>query len=142
MVAEIYGPDLDQRLELAQQVRRDLRETPGIVDVDWWVEIPDRKLELEVDREKAMRAGTTPEAVVRTLRVALNGAEVGLLRDETAREPVPLVLRLDRSQRSSIDGLLGSPSTAREGRMVPLRELVKVRRPAASASSTTRTCSR
>ena len=104
MVAEIYGPDLDKRLELAQQVRQIFEETPGIVDVDWWVEDPGPKLELEIDRENVIRAGTTPEAVVRTLRVALNGAEAGLLRDERAREPVPLVLRLDRSQRSSIEG--------------------------------------
>jgi multidrug efflux pump subunit AcrB len=127
MVAEIYGPDLDQRLHLAEQVREIFAQTPGIVDVDWWVEYPGPKLELEVDREKVVRAGTTPEAVVRTLRVALNGAEAGLLRDERAREPVPLMLRLDRSQRSSIDGLLGVSMHGANGRMVPLRELVEVR---------------
>ena len=126
MVAEIYGPDLDKRLELARQVRQIFEETPGIVDVDWWVEDPGPKLELEIDREKVIRAGTTPEAVVRTLRVALNGAEAGLLRDERAREPVPLVLRLDRSQRSSIEGLLGVSVHGANGRMVPLSELVKI----------------
>ena len=127
MVAEIYGPDLEHRLELAQKVRDIFDTTPGIVDVDWWVENPGPQVEFEVDREKTVRAGTTPEAVVRTLRVALEGAEVGLLRDETARESVPLVLRLDRSQRSSIDGLLGISVHGSEGRMVPLGELVKVR---------------
>ena len=126
MVAEIYGPNLEQRLNLAQQVREIFEETPGIVDVDWWVEHPGPKLDLEVDREKVIRAGTTPEAVVRTLRVALNGAEAGLLRDEMAREPVPLVLRLDRSQRSNLDGLLGLSVHGADGRMVPLRELVTV----------------
>ncbi|NHZ73879.1 MAG: AcrB/AcrD/AcrF family protein, partial [Nitrospirae bacterium] len=127
MVAEIYGPDLDQRLLLARQVRDIFETTPGIVDIDWWVENPGPQVEFEVDREKAVRAGTTPEAIVRTLRVALEGAEVGLLRDETAREPVPLVLRLDRAQRSSIEGLLGISVHGSEGRMVPLGELVRVR---------------
>ena len=127
MVAEIYGPELEQRLSLARQVREIFEQTEGIVDVDWWVEYPGPKFELEIDREKVSRAGTTPEAVVRTLRVALDGAEVGLLRDERAREPVPLVLRLDRVQRSSIDGLLGITIHGAEGRMVPLRELVRVR---------------
>jgi len=126
MVAEIYGPDLEQRLALAQQVREIFETTPGIVDVDWWVEDPGPKLELEVDREKVKRAGTTPEAVVRTVRVALNGAEAGLLRDELSREPVPLVLRLDRAQRSSVDGLLGVSVHGANGSMVPLRELVRV----------------
>jgi multidrug efflux pump subunit AcrB len=126
MVAEIYGPDLEQRIGLATQVREIFETTPGIVDVDWWIEHPGPKLELEIDRNKVSRLGITPETVARTLRVALNGAEAGLLRDEHAREPVPLMLRLERAQRSGIDGLLAITVHGAEGRMVPLRELVKV----------------
>ena len=127
MVAEIYGPDLEQRIELATQVREIFETTPGIVDVDWWVEHPGPRLEVEIDRDKVSRLGITPEAVARTLRVALNGAEAGLLRDEHAREPVPLMMRLERAQRSGIDGLLAITVHGAEGRMVPLRELVQVR---------------
>jgi multidrug efflux pump subunit AcrB len=125
MVAEIYGPGLEQRVALARGVREVFESTPGIVDVDWWIEAQGPKLELEVDRDKAARLGITPEAVARTLRLALDGAEAGLLRDESAREPVPLVLRLDRAQRSSVDGLLAVHVHAADGRMVPLRELVR-----------------
>ncbi len=127
MVAEIYGPDLERRVALATSVREIFESTPGIVDVDWWIEEKGAKLDLEVDREKVARLGITPEAVVRTLRMALHGAEAGLLRDETAREPVPLVLRLDRAQRSSADGLLAVYVHAADGRMVPLSELVEPR---------------
>ncbi|MDH3746157.1 MAG: efflux RND transporter permease subunit, partial [Acidobacteriota bacterium] len=125
MVAEIYGPGLEQRVKLASRVREIFESTPGIVDVDWWIEERGPKLELEVDREKVARLGITPEAVVRTLRVALDGADAGLLHDENAREPVPLVLRLERSQRSSAEGLLAVHVHAADGRMVPLSELVR-----------------
>ena len=108
-------------------MRKVFESTPGIVDVDWWVEEAGPRLDLEVDREKAARAGVTPEAVVRTLRVALAGAEAGLLHDERAREPVPLVLRLDRAQRSSADGLMAVHVHGADGRMVPIRELVRPR---------------
>jgi multidrug efflux pump subunit AcrB len=127
MVAEIYGPDLDRRVALARQVREIFASTPGIVDIDWWIEHPGPKLELEIDREKVSRLGITPEAITRTLRVALAGAEAGLLRDDLAREPVPLVLRLDRTQRSTGDGLLALTVHGGDGRMVPLRELVSAR---------------
>jgi multidrug efflux pump subunit AcrB len=126
MVAEVYGPDLDERIALAKQVRAIFESTPGVVDVDWYVQAPAPKLEVEVDREKAMRAGITPEVVVRTLRVALDGADAGLLRDPFAREPVPLVLRLERSQRSSLEGLLATSVHGAGGQMVPLKELVQV----------------
>jgi multidrug efflux pump subunit AcrB len=127
MVAEIYGPDLERRVAIAGQVRAIFESTPGIVDVDWWIEDQGPKLDLEVDREKVARLGITPEAVVRTLRLALNGAEAGLLRDETAREEVPVVLRLERAARSSAGGLLAVNVHAADGRMVPLSELVTPR---------------
>jgi len=127
MVGEVYGPNLKERLHLARQVRSIFEHTEGIVDVDWYVEDPAPRLDVEVDRQKAAELGIAPEAIVRTLRVALDGADVGLLRTDTAREPVPLVLRLDRAQRSSADGLLGLELHASDGTMVPLRELVSVR---------------
>ncbi|HET9226083.1 MAG TPA: efflux RND transporter permease subunit, partial [Thermoanaerobaculia bacterium] len=126
MGAEVYGPDLDRRLAIAGEVKTIFRETPGIVDVDWWVEDPGPRVEIEIDRDKAVRAGVSPEVVVRTLRVALEGAEVGLLHDPRSRTPVPLVLRLDRGQRSSAEGLLATRVHGANGTLVPLSELVRI----------------
>jgi multidrug efflux pump subunit AcrB len=126
MVAEIYGPGLEQRLEVAGQVKEVFEETPGVVDVDWLVEAPASKWDVLVDREKAIRSGITPEQIVRTLRMALAGAEAGLAHMTADREPVPILLRLDRSQRSRLDDLLQLTVHAADGRMVPLSELVTV----------------
>jgi multidrug efflux pump subunit AcrB len=126
MVAEIYGPDLARRLEIAGKVKEVFRATPGIVDVDWWVEAPAPRLEMVVDRDKAARAGVSPEVVVRTLRVVLEGAEAGLIHDPDSRAPVPLVVRLDRAQRSSAEGLLATRVQGAGGALVPLAELVRV----------------
>ena len=108
MVAEVYGPELSRRVAIASEVKKVFLSTPGIVDIDWMVGDDAPKVELTVDGEKAARAGVTPEVVTRTLRVALDGAEAGLLRDENARSAVPIVLRLDRTQRSSVEGLLAT----------------------------------
>jgi len=126
MVAEVYGPDLAERVKLAREVRAIFQSTPGVVDTDWYVEDPAPKLEIAVDRDKAARSGVTAETVVRTLRVALDGGEAGLLHDDRSREPVPIVLRLDRVQRSSLDGLLAISVQGDGGALVPVRELVTV----------------
>ena len=126
MVAEVYGPTFEGRLEVAHQVRRIFEDTDGVVDVDWYVENPGPRWEVHVNREKAIRAGITPEQVVRTLRVALAGADAGLAHLPNAREPVPIVLRLERSQRSHLDSLLDTTVHGGDGRMVPLAELVNV----------------
>jgi multidrug efflux pump subunit AcrB len=126
MVAEIYGPDPVRRIALAKQVRDIFESTPGVVDTDWLVEDPAPKVELVVDREKAMLSGVTPEVVVKTLRIALSGMDAGLLHVDTARESVPLVLRLDRAQRSGLEGLLATTVPSMTGKLVPIRELVTV----------------
>jgi multidrug efflux pump subunit AcrB len=126
LVAEIYGPTFDGRLAIAEQVREVFEQTDGVVDVDWHVEAPAPRWEIEIDREKAIRTGVTTEQVVRTLRVALAGGEAGLAHVATAREAVPIVLRLQRAQRSHIDDLLQLTVHGGDGRMVPLAELVEV----------------
>lgn len=125
LVAEVYAPTPAERLALAEQVKAIFESTPGVVDVDWYVEGPGPKLELEVDREKAARAGVSPEVVARTLRVALAGADAAHLSDPRAREPVPVTLRLDRAQRSGAAELLAVDVHGADGRLVPLSELVR-----------------
>jgi len=126
LVAEVYGPTIEGRLEVAEKVKRVFEGTDGVVDVDWMVEDPGPRFEVRVDREKAIRSGINPEQVVRTLRVALSGAEAGRAHVPTAREPVPILLRLDRAQRSHVEDLLRLTLHANDGRMVPLAELASM----------------
>ena len=125
LVAEIYAPTAAERLDLAGQVKTIFEGAAGVVDVDWFVEGPGPRLDFEVDREKASRAGVSPEAIARTLRVALAGADAAHLADPRAREPVPVVLRLDPAQRAGTSELLAVAVQGNQGTLVPLSELVR-----------------
>jgi RND family efflux transporter MFP subunit len=70
LVAEVYGPDPERRLALARQVRDIFEQTPGVVDVDWYVEDPQPKWRLEVDHEKVAAAGLSAAAVASVVRMA------------------------------------------------------------------------
>jgi multidrug efflux pump subunit AcrB len=86
-------------------VRRIFEQTPGVVDVDWYVEDPQPKWRLEVDGQKAAAAGLSPASVAAVVRMAGAGQPAGLLHDEHAREDVPIVLRLPRAERGSLEAL-------------------------------------
>ena len=45
LVAEVYGPNPARRIALAKTVRDTLEKTAGVVDVDWYVESPQPKLD-------------------------------------------------------------------------------------------------
>jgi len=105
LVAEVYGPDADLRQALARDVRTVFEQTPGVVDVDWYVESDRPKVQLTVDADKAAASGLPAAEVASVVRMAGAGAPAGLLHDPRAREAVPVMMRLPQSQRGSLDNL-------------------------------------
>ncbi|HEX2340811.1 MAG TPA: efflux RND transporter permease subunit [Vicinamibacterales bacterium] len=132
LVAEVYGPDPQRRVEVARQVRTALEQTDGVVDVDWYVESPHDKWELLGDADRMAPAGVSATEVSVATRLAGAGAPAGLLHDPLAREPVPVVLRLPRDARGSLDTVrslrIGGPP------LVALGELTSARRAAEETS--------
>jgi multidrug efflux pump subunit AcrB len=126
LVAEVYGPDYDRQIEIAQQIRGIFDKTSGVVDVDWYVEEDHPKYRFVLDREKASLNGVTPEQVSNSLRIAVTGMGAGILHQETEKEDVVIYLRLPREERSSVEDLKQIKVMGQRGDLIPLRELVRV----------------
>jgi multidrug efflux pump subunit AcrB len=126
LVAEVYGPDPQRRIELARQIRGLFGQLKGVVDVDWYVEDDQTKYALRVDEEKAALNGISTEDIARTVEVASAGYAAGLLHREREKEDVSLMVRLDRASRSDLNRLRELKVTGKNGNQVALGELVKV----------------
>ena len=126
LVAEVYGPVQEGRIRIARQIRDLWKRTDGVVDVDWYVEDDQPMYRLLVDKEKAALNGISEDEIARTMQVASAGYPAGLLHVDSAKEDVPLMVRLDRAIRSDMDRLQNLNVMGRAGRLVALRELVKV----------------
>ena len=68
-------------------------KTEGVVDVDSYIEDPQVKYHFAVDKEKAALNGVSAEQVAATLRIAIDGMNVGLTHQPQEKEDVPIVLR-------------------------------------------------
>jgi multidrug efflux pump subunit AcrB len=139
LVAEIYGPNDEARLAMANRVRDIFRSTPGVVDVDWYIEADQPKARFVIDKEKAALHGISAETISDTLQIAVGGRSIDLVHQPREKEDVNIVMELPRSARVTPDELLtlrvrsgdanalpepgttGSPTP-----LVPLRELVRV----------------
>ena len=126
LVAEVYGADAGRRNELARQIENLFRKAPGVVDVDTYIEDDQQKYRLEIDREKAALNGVDTELIAQNLRIALAGAQVGILHDPREREDVALLVRPAGAERSTLQDLRLLPIRGAQGATVPLGELVKV----------------
>jgi multidrug efflux pump subunit AcrB len=127
LVAEVYGPDENRRIEIARQIRDIFEKTPGVVDVDWMVEDDQPKVNYSVNKDKAALNGIGVDAVAASVRIALNGEPAGLAHMENEKEPVDIMLRMPEDKRSDPDMLesIGVPTST--GSLVPLSELVTPR---------------
>ena len=127
LVAEVYGPDYKRQMELAAKIKKIFKETPGVVDVDWYVEDPQNKYDMKVDLDKAALQGVSAAEVTRTVQIGLSGASAGLLHDPSSREDIPIEVRLSRPDRSGIEELANLKLPGASGGLVSLREVTSVR---------------
>ncbi|HUI57021.1 MAG TPA: efflux RND transporter permease subunit [Bryobacteraceae bacterium] len=125
LVAEVYGPSLDERIAIARRIRDLWKQTDGVVDVDWYVEDDQPKYRLVVDKEKAALNGVSEDDIAQTMALASAGYQAGLLHVDSAKEDVPLTLQLDRATRSDLERIQSLKVAGRTGRLVALRELVR-----------------
>jgi len=126
LVAEIYGPDLDGQVRVAQEIKSIFQHAAGVVDTDWYVEDPEPRLTMRVDEVKAAQAGIAVEDVAHALALASSGMQAGILHDGDSREPIPTVVEMARPDRSSEQALENIRLRGANGSMVSLRELVIV----------------
>jgi multidrug efflux pump subunit AcrB len=127
LVAEVYGPDYQQQMELARQIKKIFESTPGVVDVDWYVEDPQTKYNVVVDLDKAALNGVSAAVVTQTVQMGLDGANAGLLHDPKSREDVPIRVQLDRPGRSSIESLTSMRLPTANGKQVSIAEVTDVK---------------
>ena len=137
LVAEIYGPTEEARLKLAEAVKTIFKSTPGVVDVDWYIEADQEKARFIIDKEKAALHGISAATISQTLKIAVDGESVDLLHQPEEKEDVNIRLELPRSAKSTPEELLALrvrsgdanalPEPGASGSpLVPLRELVRV----------------
>ncbi len=128
LVAEVYGPDYQQQMALAKQIKQIFQTTPGVVDVDWYVEDPQTKYNVVVGLDKAALNGVSAAAVTQTIQMGLNGATAGLLHDPKSREDIPIRVQLDRPGRSAIESLTSMRLPTGSGGQVSIAEVTDVKK--------------
>ncbi|MDC9722098.1 MAG: efflux RND transporter permease subunit, partial [Urechidicola sp.] len=126
IVAEIYGPDYETQIDIANQVKNILINTDDVVDVDWMVEADQIEYDFVIDKEKAMLYGITPQQIVYTMNMALSDRAITSLYDENASKRVSLLLSLDEKEKSTISDISQLKIKSQLGTMITIGDLVDI----------------
>ena len=123
MVAEVYGPTSQERHEVAMKLTKLFAAAPSITDVDTFIQKPYEIWNFRVNREKAIRAGVSVDAVNKTLEMAMGGFVLGDIKDGSLLEPTMIVLQLPMDIRANFNYLSQLPVGTTQGGSVPLSEV-------------------
>ena len=125
IVAEIYGPTSEGRLQVSKSVRAAFEKTEGIVDIDDSSIAKSPKQFLVINRQKASLMGVSQQAIVTTLRAALSGEDVTYIHD-ASKYPAPTEIRLPESKQDSLNELLKLTVRNSQREAIPLSQLVSI----------------
>ncbi len=126
IVAEVYGPEYDKQIEIANSIQDILKNTEDVVDIDWMVEADQTEYQFEINKEKAMLYGVAPQQIVYTMNMALSNRILTNLFDEDAVNQVGLLLALDEKEKSTISDISQLKVKSKQGNMVPIADLVNI----------------
>jgi multidrug efflux pump subunit AcrB len=126
IVAEVYGPDYDEQIKIANSVQDILLNTADVVDVDWMVEADQTEYQFTINKEKSMLYGVTPQQIAYTMNMALSNRAITNLYDEDAVNQIGLVLALDEKEKSTINDIAQLKVKSNQGTMVPIADLVDI----------------
>ena len=121
---EITGKDFDTLGEIAEEVKKIVRQVPYTEDVqDDHVEgLP--SIRVEIDRQKAALYGFTTDAIGNALKTAYNGLDISTYRE--GDEDFDINVTLPEADRRITDVLKTLLLPSATGQMVPLTTLGKI----------------
>lgn len=128
LVAEIYGPDYNEQIKVADQVKSLLNKTSNVVDVDWLVSADQPEYHLEVNKEKAMHYGVVTAQIAATVNAALSGLVTGNISQPASYNQTAIKLQLNDAGKTDINDILDVKVIGAQGNAVPIRDLVTMTR--------------
>ena len=121
---EIYGRDLRHLGELASNIKRAIRDIPGLVDLKDNYVAAKPEIRVDVDKEKAALLGLDANTIAQAVKTAINGYKVGVYRE--GKDEYDIVAKLPKENRNSLDDIKRITISGPNGEPIPLTSLCTV----------------
>ncbi|MHA7817532.1 MAG: efflux RND transporter permease subunit [Pseudohaliea sp.] len=123
---QLKGPDKATLFAFGKRIKGAFNSIPGAIDVysDWENRVP--MVVVDVDQQRARRAGVSSLAVSRALARAFDGETLSVLRE--GDDQVPIVLRNQSDERRSLTAILATAvAHSAETDPVPVSQVANTR---------------
>ena len=125
LVAEVYGPDHQQQMHIAEQLKEKFSEVEDVVDIDWMVEADQTEYKFIIDKEKAMLNGINPQQIVNTMQMSLADQPIGKMYRDQSNSDIGIVLKFEDKEKATIQDLMQFKVLSNNGLTLPIADLVR-----------------
>ena len=121
----VYGREISELYTIVNSLKDQLRQTTGVLFVndDWGAQT--KKLLVEVDQDRARRAGVTNQDVATSLQSSLSGIELTQYREND--DLIPITMRTSSAERQDIGKLDNITVYSSSGEAVPLKQVADIK---------------
>ncbi|MBN1879463.1 efflux RND transporter permease subunit [bacterium] len=121
---EISGPDYSVVNEYAQKVIPLVASIEGAIEIETDFDGSKPEIQIDIDREKAMRRKVNSSAIAMAVSTAINGTTASVLRE--GDEEYDIVVKYDQPFRQSIRDILDIRVTGVDDVQIPLGDVATV----------------
>jgi hydrophobic/amphiphilic exporter-1 (mainly G- bacteria), HAE1 family len=112
----------EDALSVAEQLMTELTAVDGLTDLEMDRVLGNPTVEVNIDREEALRHGINPDLLARELQARIQGVVATTFNEVEQR--VDIAVRLPLDERRNLDGVLASPIDVGNGKTAPLSSFV------------------
>jgi cobalt-zinc-cadmium resistance protein CzcA len=128
---KLYGNDLEAIQKTAYKIKDVMKTVPGVTDLSVFDSLGQPTVNIDIDRERAARYGLAPGDINSTIQAAIGGQAAGNVYEYGSDRNFPIVVRLARQYRQSLDAIrhitIGAPNPSGSGVVpIPLTDVAKV----------------
>jgi multidrug efflux pump subunit AcrB len=127
---EISGPEFEQIVQISTEIKNRLTDAvrsgtmPGLVDVTDNLNTGRPEIQVDVDRAQAAEYGLSTSQIAQTVRSAIQGIEADTYR--SGEDEYDITVRLQKTDRKSIESLESLTVTNRLGQQIPLTSVADI----------------
>ncbi len=121
---EISGDDFIKLGNISEQIKREIKDIPGLKDLKDNFDEARPEIKIIVDREKAALYGLNTAMIGMMVRTAINGTTASKIRE--GKDEYDVTVRLNKEQRNEISTLDNLYITNTKGQKIPISSVGKV----------------
>ena len=121
---EISGDDFGKLGDISNEIKRTIKDIPGLADLKDDFDKAKPEIKIVVDRDKAAMYGLNTAMIGTLVRTAVNGATASKYR--VGDKEYDVTVRLNKEQRNDIEYISNLYITNMQGVKVPLQSVAKV----------------